>query len=498
MDLKPTLQHYTRAEFSTLIESILNFETLATEHDRLVDHFDRVCGHPEGADLLFYPRRVWGGAGVRRVDSVLDKLKQSANSRGLPAFSDDTVPTPPAPPARLTAQQRAQQRVQRASLRNLERAQQLAAKLDQAEQQAVAALDRMQAFIDSNDQSSLRARLDAFDDARYGMQAPLGRYTGLAQETRFAFEWARDAVSSANGDPGLDRQVLQMAEAARERYAAQEPDILERCKRLTQRAFDLAQSLQQRLIQQVHEQGLAPGTLAHHFTAPLAGVDGLPRLLTPHIGPARILEGQMPGFRRSIRSAVAGMFWQASQGAPAANQSRVIAFQYDRPGAGEPFALCVPLSELMPVEGYDWSWLAEAAGHVNLPIRAASGWVDAGVGNPPFSRQAQICLIDTGNAMAEASVAVVAARAVEGGYRFTSPGVPAHHIDWVTGSASIAGTPHAGNVITPPMPLIEPLAPGLPVRSDDYVVVFPEQAGIGPLYVLFKGAHEYPAATSVP
>ncbi|WP_256577729.1 MULTISPECIES: S-type pyocin domain-containing protein [unclassified Pseudomonas] len=321
----------------------------------------------------------------------------------------------------------------------------------------------------------------------------MNRYTSLAQKIRFAHEWVRDAMPSAEGDPGAKREALQMAESTCERYASHQPAILRRRTELTQQAFALALSLQQRLIAQVHEEGRAPASRSHHFTAPLAGMDGLARLLTPHIGLARLLEGQMPAFRRSIRSAVAGLLWHAGQAAPAANQSRVIAFHYDRPGPGEPFALCVPLSEFLPVEGHDWPWLAETAGYINLPIRAASGWIDPEPGSPAFSRQAQICLIDTSNAVVDASVPVVAARPAEGGYRFTRPGEPAHRIDWVERSVSVGGALHTGNVIIPPVPLIEPLAPGVPVRSDDYIVVFPDSAGIEPLYVLFKGAREYPS-----
>ncbi len=56
------------------------------EHDRLINHFDRIAGHPKGADLLFYPEaslirttRIWlcirSGPGIRNKASWLSSWK---------------------------------------------------------------------------------------------------------------------------------------------------------------------------------------------------------------------------------------------------------------------------------------------------------------------------------------------------------------------------------------------------------------------------------------
>ncbi|WVV47082.1 bacteriocin immunity protein [Pseudomonas sp. NA13] len=55
MELKPKLQDYTEAEFQAFVGKIWNVDMGKEEHDRLINHFDRIVGHPKGADLLFYP-----------------------------------------------------------------------------------------------------------------------------------------------------------------------------------------------------------------------------------------------------------------------------------------------------------------------------------------------------------------------------------------------------------------------------------------------------------
>ena len=65
MELKSTLKEYTASEFQTLINRIREVDLPKKDHDRLINHFDRIVGHPEGADLLFYPdeRDSWSSQG---------------------------------------------------------------------------------------------------------------------------------------------------------------------------------------------------------------------------------------------------------------------------------------------------------------------------------------------------------------------------------------------------------------------------------------------------
>lgn len=64
MELKASLKEYTASEFQTLVDKIWAVDLPKQEHDRLINHFDRIAGHPKGADLLFYPddRFEWNDA----------------------------------------------------------------------------------------------------------------------------------------------------------------------------------------------------------------------------------------------------------------------------------------------------------------------------------------------------------------------------------------------------------------------------------------------------
>lgn len=55
MEFNQKLQDYTRAEFEYYVREIYNVEGALDEHNERVRHFDQVVGHPQGADLLFYP-----------------------------------------------------------------------------------------------------------------------------------------------------------------------------------------------------------------------------------------------------------------------------------------------------------------------------------------------------------------------------------------------------------------------------------------------------------
>ncbi|MBI6619272.1 bacteriocin immunity protein [Pseudomonas corrugata] len=51
MELKPKLQDYTESEFQTLVDKIWSVEANREDHNRLINHFDLIVDHPDGADL---------------------------------------------------------------------------------------------------------------------------------------------------------------------------------------------------------------------------------------------------------------------------------------------------------------------------------------------------------------------------------------------------------------------------------------------------------------
>lgn len=54
MNIKPTFEDYTEAEFTQLVSEICNAEGDETYQDQLLEHFISVSEHPEGSDLIYY------------------------------------------------------------------------------------------------------------------------------------------------------------------------------------------------------------------------------------------------------------------------------------------------------------------------------------------------------------------------------------------------------------------------------------------------------------
>jgi hypothetical protein len=54
MELKTALKEYSASAFQALVNRIWAVDLPKLDHDRLINHFDRIVGHPQGADLLFY------------------------------------------------------------------------------------------------------------------------------------------------------------------------------------------------------------------------------------------------------------------------------------------------------------------------------------------------------------------------------------------------------------------------------------------------------------
>ncbi len=58
MKLKNNISDYTEAEFLQLLQIICNAETSSEEElIKLVTHFERITEHPDGSDLIYYPKK---------------------------------------------------------------------------------------------------------------------------------------------------------------------------------------------------------------------------------------------------------------------------------------------------------------------------------------------------------------------------------------------------------------------------------------------------------
>lgn len=53
--MRLSISDYTEADFIELLQRIIGNTESEAEENRLVQHFNNLCGHPAGSDLIFYP-----------------------------------------------------------------------------------------------------------------------------------------------------------------------------------------------------------------------------------------------------------------------------------------------------------------------------------------------------------------------------------------------------------------------------------------------------------
>lgn len=80
--IKDDLSDYTEQEFFKLLERIIGNEGREEDESKLVLHFNLICGHPTGADLIFYPE---DGADDS-AQGIIESLKKWRSDHGLSGF----------------------------------------------------------------------------------------------------------------------------------------------------------------------------------------------------------------------------------------------------------------------------------------------------------------------------------------------------------------------------------------------------------------------------
>jgi len=83
--INKVISDYTEAEFLGFVEKICRAEGATQEEDdKLVDEFERLTEHPDGSDLIYYPRDD-------REDSpegIVKEVKEWRAKNGKPGFKD--------------------------------------------------------------------------------------------------------------------------------------------------------------------------------------------------------------------------------------------------------------------------------------------------------------------------------------------------------------------------------------------------------------------------
>ncbi|APC15611.1 bacteriocin immunity protein [Pseudomonas frederiksbergensis] len=84
MTLKNSVSDYTEEEFVGLLQRIIGNDTSEEEENKLVHHFNTICEHPAGSDLIFYPE---DGADDS-AEGITQTVKAWRAANGLPGFKD--------------------------------------------------------------------------------------------------------------------------------------------------------------------------------------------------------------------------------------------------------------------------------------------------------------------------------------------------------------------------------------------------------------------------
>ncbi|RON50020.1 colicin immunity protein [Pseudomonas frederiksbergensis] len=508
MELKATLQNYTEPEFQALVDRIWAVDLTKQDHDRLINHFDRIVGHPQGANLLFYPA---DDINSNSSGSVVYYVKDWHHKQGRVAFKGEGVPTPiPAKPSTpLNAAQMTQKRI----AQSLTEVQKIIADLTTTEHAVNAAFhvfdlrikhvrSRQNAQVDIRErEADIRALETAELDARLASR----KYEFWKMRVEFKRDAAQRDLTYARADQAQWQSIAQQISAAHAGYQSKLNATAQTLHRLQVEAEALLVMAQAQLVRQRNTQGVGPTQAPGILVAPLSCGDARPSILVSG-KLSQALEAHRIPLLKALRSAVAEFTWQNTSGTkpPQVEHAAVVQFDFSSRAETEMFGLSVPLSELLPTEGADWQGLAATRAEVDIPFRMHSGKFSVPPGTMSRGVRetkslSQVSITPTTGHGLSSKVRVRAAVWDEPlkAFSFTADGVAAITVNWVVptrleDSPVIAPAPdyRLGFLRSAVVPLLES-SKAEDVRFDDYVVVFPADSGLAPIYLMFRDRNEY-------
>jgi hypothetical protein len=236
----------------------------------------------------------------------------------------------------------------------------------------------------------------------------------------------------------------------------------------------------------------APVEMPTIYYAPYAKANKGPFVMAAAAGAMAAFEAALPAIQEATLNAVAQLTRMAAAASNGATGKYVNILLFStKLGNSERYALSIPLSELAPDDGQDWQSIARAKDEVDLPFRLGSG-----VTISYFGEMAQAYLAATDGKSLQSSVRIRKAiwdphmRT----YSFTSEDSAAITLVWTPDNRATtlssrlpdASKKYPGTMISGSSPKIETFSNPSDVHFDDYVIVFPADAGLAPLYVMFK------------
>ncbi len=230
------------------------------------------------------------------------------------------------------------------------------------------------------------------------------------------------------------------------------------------------------------------------FTAPVAMASAVPFVAVSE-GVAAIASAAEIALKEAIATAAARLAAAGAAVASATVAVFAILMAYSpRLGDSTRPTLSTPLADIYP-EGGDLQELALQGGELEMPLRLAF---------KGYGVHEQVYMAQTGGAIPR-NVRVRAVRfdAGTGRYSFQTDDTPPRTLVWTPsvdpGDSSTELPPmdtdlpdYTGPVLTPVDPTIEVFPAVEDAPFDDYVLVFPADSGIEPIYVMFRDRREDP------
>ena len=84
MKLKNNISEYTFSEFKDFVSTICDNDLPESEEDKLILHFSEIVKHPDGTDLIFWPKPDQDDS----PEGVVNEIKRWYQEQGLPCFKE--------------------------------------------------------------------------------------------------------------------------------------------------------------------------------------------------------------------------------------------------------------------------------------------------------------------------------------------------------------------------------------------------------------------------
>lgn len=504
MDLKPKLQDYTESEFQTLVEKIWNADMRKDEHDRFINHFDRIVGHPKGADLLFYPQDT---TNRNSPAGVVHEIKHWHHEKNIIAFKGGALPVPAKPAPTLNHVGRATAR----ATQELAKAQRMAGEIAAAEQTVESAFTLLGSAIQTLAQQSPHASsgdrekdIRHIEHAQHELLMAVRAFERNKMTVEFAKKWAQQNLAHNQADNAIWQANLHQAIANHSHHVAHLALISQRHAELHLKAETALDNAWEHLVR-----SRAADIGAALFRVPAADNLECPELLVSNAQP--LVPLQRTALQKALRSAVAEFNWSLSDGAPehSGQYASVLSFRFASRAKAVRFGFCAALNELSLIDA-DWQLLAAQHGNVELPLRMSTTTAAVKHGSLSYGLKEIRELFEVyitpsaGGLPAKVRVRPAVWQEGERAYRFTSDGPQPSVIEWTELhdglEASVAPKPDrldsTGFARSSPVPELASFDSIEEVRFDDYVVVFPPDSGLEPVYVLFNDRRDCPGVVS--